>query len=264
MVAAAFLGSKIEDATTDVRYLEEGTQRMQAPVTTPEIITAELVLATGIHFNFLCFHPYKAVLALTEDLRTFLKSEKGKTLAHFSNQQDRTIVGQDLKPMHDAARKLIDDVIVSDIPLLYSPGQVGLAALIVANDELRQQGGSDQLQQQQQNTDSSRDIPEIDLRGYIRHRFEDHPERNDIEEVVDNLCDMLKGLRHGQYHCANHQVDMTLLKSVHKKLKKCRAWGKESSTSSGKKKKRKGRDDDDGNDTNQDVEHDAKRGKTTE
>jgi cyclin ccl1 len=218
MVAAAFLASKVEDAMTDVRYLEEGTNIMNAPVSQAEIIPAEISLLSGVDFDLLCFHPYKAVLAITEDLRTYLKSEKGRSLVHFQNAANqRTIVGQDLKPMHDAAQLIVNDVIVSDIPNLYTPGQIGLAALMVANEKQR---GKD-------------DIPQIDLLGYLSQRFED----KDLERMrtlLRDLCAMLRELKDGKYGCANHHVDLQTLKGIHKKLKKCRVWGVKE-----KKKKRK-------------------------
>lgn len=217
-----------------VRYLEEGTKLMNAPVTVAEILPAELSLLTGINFDLLCFHPYKAVLAFTEDLRTYLKTEKGRTLAHFRGQ-DRPVVGQDLKPMHDGARKIVDDVIVSDIPLLYSPGQIGLAALMVTNEEL------------QANTEV--DVPRIDLLGYVEHRFDDKTDHALMREKMIELCSMLMGLREGKHGCGNHNVELRALKEIHKKLKKCRAWGK-----SGEGNKRK---------TAVDEEPAAKRTKTS-
>jgi cyclin H len=222
MVAAAFLGAKVEDVTADVRYLEEGTILMNAPVTQQEIIPTEIALLAGTHFDLLCFHPYKAVLALTEDLRTYLKSDKGKVLV----QADRPLSGQDLKPMYDEARQLLDDAALSDIPLLYSPGQTGLAALMVAQDI---------VQQQQQTKESGQAIPEIDLKGYIRQRFEGQVE-DWMDETLSELCGMLRALKQGQL-----ETDMKVLKGVHKKLKKVRAWGKES-----KKKKRSADKADDG------------------
>lgn len=194
---------------------------MNAPVTVADIVPVELALLTGINFDLLCFHPYKAVLAFTEDLRTYLKSEKGKSLAHFRGGQTRPVVGQDLKPMHDMARNIIDDVIVSDVPLMYSPGQVGLAALMVANDKL--QG------------DSTVDVPYIDLLGYVQQRFDEKAEKEFMKQEMTDLCAMLQGLKEGKYGCGNHNVDMNALKAVHKKLKKCRLWGKSS-----KKRKAKG------------------------
>ncbi|CAJ1966999.1 unnamed protein product [Cylindrotheca closterium] len=217
MVASAFLASKVEDAMTDIRYLEEGTQRMNAPVTQAEILPAEIDLLSGINFELLCFHPYKAVLAITEDLRTYLKSEQGKSLVHFSDGNQRPITGHDLKPMHDAAQLIVNDVIVSDIPMLYTPAQIGLASMVVANEEQQ----------------SKPDIPQIDLKGYLAQRFEEADQKS-MTQLLDNICVMLRGLKDGKYGCGNHKVDMQVLKGIHKKLKKCRLWGAKE-----KKKKRK-------------------------
>lgn len=235
MVASAFLASKVEDAMTDIRYLEEGTQRMNAPVTQAEILPAEVNLLSGINFELLCFHPYKAVLAITEDLRTYLKSEQGKSLVQFSDGSQRPITGHDLKPMHDAAQMIVNDVIVSDIPLLYTPAQIGLAALVVANEEQQ----------------SKPDVPQIDLLGYLAQRFEQADQKS-MTKLLDNICVLLRGLKDGKYGCANHQVDMQVLKGIHKKLKKCRAWGVKE-----KKKKRKKDAAEEGS------EPDAKRSKSS-
>lgn len=82
--------------------------------------------------------------ACTEDLRSYLKSERGQYLVLMedngeddeSKSKKRLIAGEDLRPMHDAAMKICDDVIVSDIPLMYGPGEVGLAALMIADEDL--------------------------------------------------------------------------------------------------------------------------------
>jgi len=217
MVAAAFLAAKVEDAMTDIRYLEEGTNEMNAPVASSEIIPAEIKLLSGVNFELFCFHPYKAVLSITEDMRTYLKSEKGKVLVTFTNEKDRQIIGQDLKPMHDEAQTIVNDVIVSDIPLLYPPGQVGLAALMVANE---QQQGKD-------------DTPTIDMLGYLAQRFE-NADLDGVSSVLREICSMLGELKDGKHGCANHNVDMQQLKGIHKKLKMCKLWGAKD-----KKKKRK-------------------------
>lgn len=222
MVAAAFLASKVEDAMTKINFLEEGTNLMNAPVGSAAIITAEINLLSGINFELFCFHPYKAVLSITEDMRTYLKSEKGRSLVSFPNGNNRPIVGQDLKPMHDAAQLIVNDVILSDLPLLYTPGQVGLAALVVANEG--QQGKPD--------------IPQIDIIGYLSHRFES----SDLESMsvlLREISTMLRELKDGKHGCANHAVDLQILKGIHKKLKKCRLWG----TKEKKKKRKKDRDD---------------------
>lgn len=214
LVAAAFMATKVEDCQTQVHHLEEGTKLMNTSVCQSDILRAEYILLGGINCDLLCFHPYKAVLAFTEDLRTFLKGDKGRELASFPNGEDRPIIGQDLSPMHSAARALVDDVMVSDIPFLYSPGQIGLAALMVSNEEINKP-----------------EVPKIDLLGYIEYRFDDKDKAH-VKDRVTKLSKILMELKEGKFGCGNHKVDLQKLKIVHKKLKKCRGGEK-------KKKKRK-------------------------
>ena len=228
MVASAFLASKVEDAMADVRYLQEGTEKMQAPVSQQEIITAELTLLQGCHYDLLCFHPFKSVLALTEDLRTFLKSDKGQNLVV------RPISGQDLKPIYDKARMILEKVtICSDLTLLYSPGPIGLASLIVAQDEILDQSSSSSEQQEQK---QQQPPPRIDFYGYVHQRFPEKSEASALLESLPLLCDQLKALP--KTNTTTNET-MVQLKQVHKKLKKVRYWGVSSSSDSKKKKKKK-------------------------
>lgn len=238
LVSAAFMATKVEDCLTQAHHLEEGTKLMNSHVTKDEILKAEFPLLGGIDCDLLCFHSYKVVLAFTEDLRTFLKTKEGRTLATFANGEDRPIVGQDLSPMHNEARKLVDDVVVSDIPLLYSPGQIGLAALMVrhnlwhdcAHEECSRLNFFVCFQLANENINKP-DVPKIDFQGYVHFRFKGQNHAS-VTSNVKTLCEMLKGLKEGKYGCGNHKVDLVKLKAVHKKLKKCRASEK-------KKKKRK-------------------------
>eukprot|EP00804_Cyclotella_cryptica_P021760 CCRYP_000763-RA/>CCRYP_000763-RA protein AED:0.34 eAED:0.34 QI:0/0/0/1/0/0/2/0/394 len=252
-VAAAFLASKVEDCMLDVRYLELATKEMNAPVGMDDILKAEVQLLKGCDFDLLMFHPYKTVLACTEDLRVYLKSDRGRGLVAIddgtgdhANKQfvDRQVVGEDLRPMHNAAMEICDDVIVSDIPLMYGPGEIGLAALMVANDYVCEEPIADNEEQ----TILSKHT-KIDMIGYIRTRFQDSTnelhvkiDSTAIESVVARvtiLSSKIRELKEGKHGCGNHNVDMESLKGVHKKLKKCRAWGQDSSGSKKKKKKRK-------------------------
>ena len=247
MVASAFLASKVEDATVDIRYLEEATKLMQAPVTQTEIIDAEIALVSGVHFELLCFHPYKTVLAYTEDLRTYLKTDQGKVLATFPpGNEDRPVVGEDLRPMHDEARSVVDDACVSDVILLASPGQIGLAAMVVANEDL--QAEQEKRKQAGGEEESQRPIvPNIDLLGYLDSRFADQGNekaRQELRSQISGTCDMLRALREGKYGCGNHGIDIVKLKEVHKKWKKCRGGAEK--TKKKKKKKRKAEEGGDG------------------
>jgi len=147
---------------------------------------------------------FKAVLSLTEDLRTFFKTAAGKRLL-----VDQEVTGNDLKPVYDEARKILDDVVVSDIPLQYSPGQIGLAALMVAVEVVRAENPS---------------APALDLEAYLRVRF---PQEMADTLKLEELATKLRQLEEGKHGCGNHNTDMAQLKGIHKKLKKVRAWGEQ-------------------------------------
>ncbi|KAL7445924.1 hypothetical protein ACHAXM_011743 [Skeletonema potamos] len=243
LAAAAFLAAKVEDCMLDVRYLEMGTKEMNAPVPLNDILDAEIRLIQGIDFDLLVFSPYKTILSITEDLRTFLKSERGKGLVTWNREEQRQLVGEDLRPIHDMAMKIVDDVVVSDIPLMYAPGEVGTAALVVANEDVSNNlKGSDDGGVEVDKAES----PEIDIVGYIRSRFEDTDESgvvvdseaiDALVERVSRLSQLIRELREGKHGCGNYNADMNELKGINKKLKKCRAWG--SGSSEKKKRKRK-------------------------
>lgn len=244
LAAAAFLAAKVEDCMLDVRCLEMGTKEMNAPVLINDILDAEIKLIKGIDFDLLVFSPYKTILSLTEDLRTFLKSERGKGLVKFTKGGQRQLVGEDLRPTHDKAMKLTDDVIVSDIPLMYSPGEVGMASLVVANEDVCNslKGDDDEKGDEGEKAES----PEIDIMGYVRSRFEevDSVAIDAVVERVLRLSQLIRELRKGKHGCGNYNADMSELKGVNKKLKKCRAWGSSTSNKKDKKKlKRKETDE---------------------
>ena len=267
LAAAAFLATKVEDCMILIGYLEMGTKEMNAPVPLNDILDAEIKLIQGIDFDLLVFSPYKTVLSYTEDLRTFLKTEKGRGLITFppgqedgdgGGEQKRQLVGEDLRPMHDEAIQICDDVIVSDIPLCFAPGEVGLAALMIANEYVSSSSSNSNGEVSCDGTTTevseNSTSPQIDIMGYIRLRFQDSTDSkvkvdkaaiDAVTRRVSKLGQMIRELREGKHGCGNHNVDMEKLKSLNKKLKKCRAWGASEKKESKKKKKSKKRKADD-------------------
>lgn len=209
LVAAAFLGSKVEDSMAQIHHLEEGIVSLNDTVSTQEIMAAELALISGVNFDLLCFHPYKAVVSLTEDLRTFLKTSAGVGLT------EQRITGQDLKPLYDKARAVLEDTVVSDLNLLFSPSQIGMAALMSASDK----GG-----------------PKIDFQQYLKARFANQPSEK-LAEKLPRIATLLSELKEGKHGCGNHGIKVDQVKRVHKQLKKVRAWGEPSSKKGSKKRK---------------------------
>jgi cyclin H len=276
LAAAAFLATKIEDCMIAIQYIELGTVEMNARVPITDILHAEIRLIRGIDYELLVFSPYRTILSYTEDLRTFLKSERGAGLVTFpsnSSSEERSsqqqVAGEDLRPIHDAAMRICDDVIVSDIPLLFAPGEVGLAALMIANEYCRaahsttDNDNSDMaaIDKEEEIGSSSSSSLHIDIIGYIRCRFQDtaneitesiNVDTDTIETVtqrVSHLGQLIRELKLGKHGCGNYGLDMNELKMLNKKLKKCRAWEdsevKDEKGKTKKKKKRKAEEGDD-------------------
>ena len=241
MVASAFLASKVEDATCDVRYIEDGTRAMQAHVKIKEIIEAEIALVKGVDFDLCCFHPYKVVLAYTEDLRSFLKSKDGKhCVTVLSNHNDKNVnvqrelvSGEDLRPIYDKARDIVQQLVFgSDVMLLASPGKIGLVAMMLANKIL--------LQSQDENfkKDGESTVVNIDFREYLRCRFAEERKEHEIDTLWLEIEDLSQVVQSAvDQLLLQPEPDMVALKGIHKKLKKCRIWGKDDKKK--KKKKRK-------------------------
>jgi cyclin H len=210
LVAAAFLGSKVEDAMAPVHHLEEGIVALDAVVSTQEIMAAEVALISGVNFDLLCFHPYKAVVSLTEDLRTFLRTAAGQNLT------EQPITGQDLKPVYDRARAILEDSVVSDLPLIFSPSQIGMAALMCAADH----GG-----------------PNIDFQNYLQKapRFSNQP-CDKLLDILPQIVGLLNDLKEGKHGCGNYKIEVDQVKRIRKRLKKVCAWGERKPSK--KKKKR--------------------------
>jgi cyclin H len=252
-----------------VRDLEEGTKRLHAHVSSDDIIHAELRMLDGVDSDLMCFHPYKTVLAYTDDLRTYLRSKAGASAIRRnlsvsesgSNAAVPIVSGEMLRPIHDDAWKIVDDACVSDIPLLYTPGQIGLAAMILANEELEKKRAEEAAQEESAAVDNEdaasreeggdppktrQSIPSIDLQIYVKNRFKGRSEKEHkiLEQQMQDLTEEVKQLKSGKFGCGNHGLDLGKLKEINKKLKKCKAWGVQELPSKEKKKKKKRKFDD--------------------
>ena len=206
MVGAVLLASKVEDCVTRPGLLEEGAALMNANVRTADIVRAEMDVAMGCGYQLACHHPHNAVLAYTQDLRTFLKQGGGgEDLASFDDYNDnndgnndensgtgtnknshhRPVVGNDLVKIHDVAIRIVNRAVsgCTDAPLLSSPGTVGLSAMVVANEgllcEQKRQRRLRKRQDKEEEYGSGEEIPRIDYDGYVRRRFGGGSDRGD-------------------------------------------------------------------------------------
>lgn len=239
MVGAAFLASKVEDSTVDINNLEDGTRMMNSVVLVPDIINAEMSLIAGINFRLHCHHPYNVVLAIADDLRTFLKSDHGKKFCSLQEESkyNLQITGEDLRLMHIVARKIVDDIIVSDIPLIASPGQIGLASMMIANQELLSSQSNISVIYEEFKHRTRETV--IYFHGYIRSRFTgDYSQENvsRIINILEKVCYLFKESKEELSEFGHQKIELGNLKAIHKRLKKCwQLYGNPSI----KKKKRK-------------------------
>jgi len=239
LLASAFLASKVEESMVHVQSLEDATVSLNlGKVSSGLILEAELQLVEGLHFELLCSHPYKALIALWEDLRTCLKGDAHSKLAYMEvgtseRISSSNISSGDLKPIYDQARQIVEDVSLSDIPLLFSSGHIALGAMMLANQMLLE--------------DTTKFTPTIDFGKYLHHRFETSKRYSysSIEALYQTLqtkvLPILKECKvpGGIYGCGNYPVNTETLKEIHKKLKAIRVWGKGGQDGKKKKKKKK-------------------------
>ena len=213
LVAAVFLATKTEDVMASTKDLELASESMQAPVKTADIVAAEVHLIAGVHFDLHCFHPYKTLDALTEDVRTHLKkAAMGET------SSSRSGSSPDWKTIYDTARKLLDDAIVQkDVALLYTPSSIGLASLVKAAAD---------TEQNQTEDNATASIP---WKGYLEARFPQKDTDQVLESVIPTIVKDFAQV---------YNNDVGAVKAVHKQLKKVKIWGGGGDGSKKKKKKK--------------------------
>jgi len=230
MVAAAFLACKVEDELVHIKYLEDGTKLLKSHVSLQNIITSEISLLNGIDFDLLCFHPYWTLSAYSNDLRSFKsKNNQDGTSRRYvttlavggDNGQQRRNARDLLGPVHAEAKRIVETVLCTksgDVGLIATPGQIGLAAMFVANQRLIEE-----------KTLVGDDVVQIDFEGYIQNRF--------VEKDTSMIWSQVKKLGVVLEEEFSWEEDLQSLKEFHKKLKGCRVWG-EAKKKKSKKRKR--------------------------
>ncbi|CAM9953666.1 unnamed protein product [Choristocarpus tenellus] len=114
MLTCVFLASKTEEQMTNVSSLSKATGLDELA-----ILAEELPLLQGLNFHLAVFHPYRAVPALVEGARLAAKEATG-----VSPPADL------VKELHDRSRQALDDVLVTELPLLHAPSPLALAVVM--------------------------------------------------------------------------------------------------------------------------------------
>nr|XP_043621586.1 cyclin-H1-1 [Erigeron canadensis] len=85
------------------------------------ILNNEIVVLQSLGFDLIVYSPYRSIDGFINDMEDFIYSHNGQL--------------QHLKDLHETAKMVADTTMRTEAPLLFSPGQLALAALRRANAE---------------------------------------------------------------------------------------------------------------------------------
>ncbi|KAK3149412.1 hypothetical protein QOZ80_3AG0217100 [Eleusine coracana subsp. coracana] len=115
MLTCVYTSCKVEENHVSAEELGKGIQQDHQI-----ILNNEMILLKSLDFDLIVYAPYRSLEGFIEDLEDFCRTGNGAF--------------QRLKELHHVAIKQVDKMMLTDAPLLYTPGQLALAALHKSND----------------------------------------------------------------------------------------------------------------------------------
>ncbi|KAK9448981.1 cyclin-like protein [Limtongia smithiae] len=141
MYTSIFLATKAENIFISI---ENFVEPVKTDIDAHTILALEFTVAQALSFTLLVHHPYNPVHGYFLDMQDvfFNRAASGGKPRYSMNE---------LGNAHDAARRFVNDSMLSDAAFLYTPPQIGLAALAHADEALAEAymvakfGGSEEL-----------------------------------------------------------------------------------------------------------------------
>lgn len=136
-----YLACKIEEC-----YISAGELGRLTGVPAEIMLRTELTLLQGLQFDLIVFSPYKALKGFWWDITN--KRDKKKSGNMNSNGSDEDVVmltcdQQAMDGRMTRAHNIIDELLLTDIPLMYPPGVIALAAVCIGFYDNSSGGGGD-------------------------------------------------------------------------------------------------------------------------
>jgi len=149
-----------------------------------------------------------------------------------------------LAPVYKEAQALVETVMYTkcgDVALIATPGQIGLAAMYVANQRLMAKAKIkiDADGKGEGDSAGTEDVVQIDFEGYIKNRFHEKKRRSKVWDRVKKVGTILE-------EESRWEQDIGFLKGINRKLKGCRVWGKMDEKKKKKKVKKRKRTEEGG------------------
>lgn len=117
MLTCIYASCKVEENHVSAEELGKGIQQDHQM-----ILNNEMVVFQSLGFDLIVYAPYRSIEGFIEDIREFV--------------QARDDIQNNLKDLQDAANFEVDKAMLTDAPLLFSPGQLALSALRRSNEAL--------------------------------------------------------------------------------------------------------------------------------
>lgn len=118
MLTCVYSSCKVEENHVSAEELGKGINQDHQI-----ILNNEMIVLKSLDFDLIVYAPYRSIEGFIDDMDDFCRAGNG---AH-----------QRLKDLHQTANSHVDRMMLTDAPLLYTPGQLALAALYKANDALK-------------------------------------------------------------------------------------------------------------------------------
>ncbi|GAB9466460.1 Cyclin-h [Globisporangium polare] len=215
---AIYVAGKIEE-----QYISVDTIAEQLHVDHKHVIGHEMVLLEGTRFQLIMYHPFRALLGFVDDFRGYAKA-KGKELPLDT-----------LQKLHSNSCVVVNDMLLTDLPLTYYPPFLALAALAHVVEELGNAG----------NGDASSALTKADVLEYIRRsKFAQADQIDGIVKHMEEIRGAYQSFKDAQVAKEKDAEALAKqLKSLYKTLKSFHEEEKSSKDSKDGKEKKSKKDD---------------------
>lgn len=192
---AIYVAGKVEE-----QYMSVDTVADQLHVDHKFIIGHEMILLEGVRFQLIMYHPFRALLGFLDDFRAFAKQVLKKDLA-------ATV----LQKLHANSTALLNDLLLTDLPLLHYPSYLALAALWHVTDEVAASSG-----------EKACGLVSADVLEYIkRSKFSKDQPVDEVSGRLEQITEAFQTLKAEKVNGGEEAVQRRAkqVKQIYKKLK---------------------------------------------
>ncbi|DAZ94552.1 TPA: hypothetical protein N0F65_002204 [Lagenidium giganteum] len=196
---AIYVAGKVEE-----QYISVDTVAEQLDVDHKHVIGHEMILLEGVRFQLIMYHPFRSLLGFVDDLRAFNKA-KGRDLPLDT-----------LQKLHSNSCAVVNELLLTDLPLTMYPSYVSLGSLAIVVDELAKESES---------SGTSSVIQREHVLDFVRQsKFAKSENVEDVFKQLETIAQAYATLKAKEAATASGQPEAAekdkQIKKLYKKLKK--------------------------------------------